>query len=179
MPANLFRDATEGTENRMFTIGSSECLAPEVTNYIRALGSQRLGSSKVCYVARCFRDETTTDATRFREFTQIGVEYLGPNPLDCRKVVRKDAVALLQKLMPPVTTDRYGGQAESPWVLVDGAERGLNLYSDASKTFEVYMADRDGPSGAVNGRQLLGGGPYEGGAGWALGLERLMASMAP
>jgi len=128
---------------------------PEVTNYVRALGSQRLGASKVVYIARCFRDETTTDAERLREFTQIGVEMLGSNALDCRKVVRRDAVQLFQKMLPA-----------SAWSLDDGVERGLNLYTDASKTFEI--------SSTETRKQLLGGGPYEGGAGWALGLERLM-----
>lgn len=179
MPASLFKKATEGTENRMFEVGDNLTLAPEVTNYIRAMGAQRMGANKVCYVARCFRDETTTDGTRLREFTQIGVELLGDNALDCRKVARKDAIKLFQMVLQEVETDRYGGQMESPWVLQDGAERGLNLYSDADKTFEISMADLDGPSGASTGRQLLGGGPYEGGAGWALGLERLMFAMTP
>lgn len=156
MPEGLFKSCTEGTENRMFGIDSNMVLIPEVTNYIRALGAQRLGAPKVCYVARCFRAETTTDATRLREFTQIGVEFLGPNSLDCRKVVRKDALCLFGKLLK-----------EGQWELKDGVERGLNLYNDPGKTFEVV--------GAQGGRQLLGGGPYEGGAGWAFGLERVMA----
>lgn len=107
------------------------------------------------YIARCFRDETTTDAERLREFTQVGVEMLGPNPLDCRKVVRRDALRLFQMLLPA-----------SAWSLDDGVERGLNLYNDAGKTFEI--------TSTKTRKQLLGGGPYEGGAGWALGLERLM-----
>tara|TARA_Y100000310_G_scaffold31417_1_gene29796 strand:+ start:4415 stop:4963 length:549 start_codon:yes stop_codon:yes gene_type:complete len=159
MPEGMFRSATEGTENRMFTLGSNLCLAPEVTNYIRALGAQRLGATKVFYVAKCFRDETTTDATRLREFTQVGVEMLGANALDCRKVVRKDALRLFSKLMP-----------EGTWDVLDGVERGLNLYDDSGKTFEVE---------ATKGkRQLLGGGPYDGGAGWALGLERVEQARA-
>ncbi len=159
MPETMFRSATEGTENRMFTLGSNLCLAPEVTNYIRALGAQRLGAAKVFYVARCFRDETTTDATRLREFTQVGVEMLGANALDCRKVVRKDALRLFSKLMP-----------EGTWEVLDGVERGLNLYDDSGKTFEVNAVDGK--------RQLLGGGPYLGGAGWALGLERVEQARA-
>lgn len=107
------------------------------------------------YIARCFRNETTTDAERLREFTQVGVEMLGPNPLDCRKVVRRDAIRLFQMLLPA-----------SAWSLDDGVERGLNLYTDAGKTFEI--------SSTETRKQLLGGGPYGGGAGWALGLERLM-----
>ena len=160
VPTTLYRACLEGTENRMFGLGRGVSLAPEVTNYIRALGAGRLGTNKVYYVARCFRDETTTDAERLREFTQIGVELLGDNALDCRKVVRKDALRLMRELLP----------AEA-WSLEDGAERGLNLYDDSGKTFEV--------SSVRTRKQLLGGGPFVGGAGWALGLERMMLAMSP
>ena len=122
---------------------------------MRMAGAQRLGSSKVCYVARCFRNETTTDAERLREFTQIGVELLGASSLECRKVVRRDAIRLFKRLLP---SDR--------WMLEDDVPRGLNLYDETGRTFEI--------SSTVTRKQLLGGGPYEGGAGWALGLERLM-----
>lgn len=153
----MFKSATEGTENRMFEVGKGMVLIPEVTNYIRSAGAQRLGTNKVYYVTRCFRDETTTDAERLREFTQVGVELLGPNPLDCRKVVRKDAIKLFKMLLP--------GDA---WSLDDGVERGLNLYTGEG-TFEI--------TASASRKQLLGGGPYEGGAGWALGLERLQVAL--
>ena len=155
VPTSMFRSCVAGTENRMFDMGGGVSLLPEVTNYIRALGPTRLGAAKVYYVARCFRDETATDAERLREFTQVGVELLGENALDCREVVRRDAIKLLRSLLPATA-----------WSLEDGAERGLNLYSDAEKTFEV--------TSSRTRRQLLGGGPYQGGAGWALGVERLM-----
>lgn len=159
MPAGMFRAATEGTDNRMFSLDGQLTLAPEVTNYIRALGSRRLGTEKVFYVARCFRDETATDAERLREFTQIGVELLGANALDCRKVVRRDAIRLFRELLP-----------SADWQLDDDVQRGLNLYDDSGKTFEI--------SSPQMRKQLLGGGPYDGGAGWALGLERLMLAIA-
>lgn len=133
---------------------------PEVTNYVRALGGQRIGVEKVCYVTRCFRDETTTDSERLREFTQIGVEYLGPNALDRRKVVRADAIRLLNELL-----------LADAWKLEDGVPRGLNLYDSSGRTFEV--------TSTRTRKQILGGGPYDGGAGWALGLERLMIAMHP
>ena len=155
LQASLFESSTEGTENRFFGVGNKLALMPEVTNYIRAAGAARLGSAKVFYVARCFRDETTTDADRLREFTQIGVELLGDNALDCRKVVRRDALRLFKELMPN----------KEDWTLNDGVARGLNLYDDSGKAFEI-----DARQGR---KQLLGGGPYDGGAGWALGLERL------
>lgn len=141
----------------MFSLGEGLSLIPEVTNYIRSMGSKRLGADKVYYVARCFRNETTTGAERLREFTQIGVELLGPNSLDCRKVVRRDAIRLFKMLLP-----------SEAWTLEDNVERGLNLYS-SPETFEITSSRLQ--------KQLLGGGPYEGGAGWALGLERLMLAL--
>lgn len=141
----------------MFVMGGL-ALIPEVTNYIRAMGAQALGADRVYYVTRCFRDESTTDSERLKEFTQIGVEYLGDNALDCRKVVRKDAIRLLKTLLP-----------DTVWELQDDVVRGLNLYDGSGKTFEV--------TSKLTRKQLLGGGPYEGGAGWALGLERVMLAM--
>jgi histidyl-tRNA synthetase len=141
----------------MFELDGNTVLIPEVTNYIRAMGKDRLGTSKIYYVVRCFRNETNIGAERLREFTQIGVELLGDNSLDARKVVRRDAIKLFRMLLP-----------SEEWSLDDDVERGLNLYDDSGKTFEI--------SSTKLKKQLLGGGPYEGGAGWALGLERLMIS---
>ena len=151
---DLFESCTQGTENRLFRLNEGLSLIPEVTNYVRALGARTIGCDRVYYVTRCFRDETTTDAERLREFTQIGVEFLGENAADCRKVVRRDAIRLLRELL-----------GDDGWALEDGVERGLNLYADTAGTFEVRATD--------NRKQLLGGGTYAGGAGWALGLERL------
>ena len=150
-----FYSCTEGTENRMFNLDENTVLIPEVTNYIRGMGSQKLGAKKIYYVARCFRNETTTDAERLREFTQIGVELLMDNSLDARRDVRRDAIRLFRKVLP-----------SNAWTLEDNVPRGLNLYDDTGKTFEI--------SSVRTKKQILGGGPYDGGAGWALGLERLM-----
>jgi histidyl-tRNA synthetase len=158
LPRELFAEATEGTENRMFELNESVVLTPEVTNYIRAMRYGRLGTDKVYYVAKCFRNETTTDKERLREFTQVGVELLGENSLDCRKVVRRDAIRIFKEMLGP-----------DGWSLNDGVERGLNLYDSSGKTFEI--------SSTKTRKQLLGGGPYDGGAGWALGLERLMIAI--
>ena len=156
--ASMFRSCIEGSENRMLALDEKLALIPEVTNYIRALGMQRMGARKIFYVARCFRDESACDAERLRELTQVGVELLGDNVLDCRKDVRRDALRLFTRLVP---TDR--------WTLEDGVKRGLQLYSDAGKTFEI--------TSRKTRKQLLGGGPYQGGAGWALGVERLMLAL--
>jgi histidyl-tRNA synthetase len=153
--SNIVKDAVNGTENKMFEIDYM-CLIPEVTKYIVNFGTQRLGGNKIYYVAKCFRNESTTDSERLKEFTQIGVEILMENSLDARKIVRKDLINLLNVL--------YLNKEEVS--LIDGCERGLNLYNDASKTFEVVTKNLN--------KQLIGGGSYDGGAGWALGLERLI-----
>lgn len=155
---DMYRSCVEGTDNRMFNLDETTALMPEVTNYIKSVGAMALGTNKIYYVAKCFRDESTTDSERLREFTQIGVEFLGPNALDCRKLVRSDAIKLFRQFLP-----------NENWKLEDGVQRGLNLYDASGKTFEI--------SSTTNRKQLLGGGPYEGGAGWALGLERLMIAM--
>ncbi|MCC5806301.1 MAG: ATP phosphoribosyltransferase regulatory subunit [Opitutales bacterium] len=152
--ADLFDACTQGTENRMFRLEGGMALVPEVTNYVRAMGARALGCDRVYYVTRCFREETTTDAERLREFTQIGVEFLGENAADCRKAVRKDALRLFRELL-----------GDEGWALEDSVERGLNLYATTAGTFEIRATG--------NRKQLLGGGAYAGGAGWALGLERL------
>jgi histidyl-tRNA synthetase len=167
MPLKMFEACTEGTENRMFEVNNSTVLVPEVTNYIRSMGRGRLEADKVYYVAKCFRNEGNTGPTRLREFTQIGVELLGDNSLDCRKVVRRDAINLFKKLLPDwYDAEKYGGQMVSRWRIDDEVKRGLNLYDNTGKTFEISSEEFP--------LQLLGGGPYDGGAGWAIGLERLM-----
>ena len=132
----------ENTNNRAYELDDL-VLMPEVTQYVRTLGAGA-GSQKIYYVARCFRNEMSTNANRLREFTQIGVEWLGENELDRCRDVRKDALWLFKKLRGP-----------DGWKLVDDAERGLNIYV-GDKAFEIV---------SDSGIQLLGGGPYVGGAG--------------
>lgn len=151
----MFASCVEGTDNRMFGLDDGLVLVPEVTNYIRAVGRRRLGTNKVYYVARCFRDETTVDSERLKEFTQIGVELLMDNSLDARKIVRRDAIRIFSKMLP-----------SEAWKMENDVQRGLNLYDSSGKTFEIVSPNTR--------KQLLGGGPYDGGAGWALGLERFM-----
>lgn len=152
---NIISKCLENTNNRAFEIDQQTVLLPEVTQYIKNQDITALGSNKIYYTARCFRNELNTGPNRFWEFTQIGVELLGENELDCCRDVRRDAIWLFKKLL-----------GNNNWKLIDGAERGLNLYlTETNKQFEIK---------SLNNIQLLGGGPYEGGAGFALGLERLM-----
>lgn len=149
---NTIQKCLENTNNRAFEVGDY-ALLPEATQYVRSLGKNRIGKNKIYYIARCFRNERSTCANRLREFTQIGVEYLGDNNLDCCQEVRRDALWLFKNI-----------KGQTGWKLIDNAERGLNIYVD-DKAFEIS---------SDTGIQLLGGGPYDGGAGWAIGLERFI-----
>lgn len=73
-------------------------------------------------MTKCFRKELNINSNRLREFTQIGVERLGENSLDCIRDARKDCIWLFKKIV-----------GEKGWKLTDGAERGLNLYSNTEK----------------------------------------------
>jgi histidyl-tRNA synthetase len=154
LPKETIEKCLENTNNRAFQLEDNLVLMPEATQYVSGI-KKKLGCDKVYYVARCFRDEKSTDANRFREFTQIGVEFFGDNELDCCRDVRRDAIWLFKQL-----------KQDTGWKLIDEAQRGLNIYI-GNKAFEI-MSDK--------GIQLLGGGPYAGGAGWAIGLERMMNS---
>ena len=149
---DIIKKCLENTNNKAFLINENIALMPEATQYVVSLG-KKVGAKKIFYIARCFRDEPSTNSNRFREFTQVGVEFLGDNELDCCREVRRDALKLFKSI-----------KGDSGWKLIDGAERGLNIYV-GDKAFEIISDD---------GVQLLGGGPDKGGAGWAIGLERIM-----
>lgn len=168
--ADIIRSCLEGTENRAFFLGEHIALIPEVTNYIRRLGIRECGADKIYYVTKCFRNETNTGSERLCEFTQIGVEFLGTNELDCCRDVRALAIAVMQRFFE--TSESVRGN----WYQLRNVKRGLNLYSDQLSVFEFYSTHTK--------KQLLGGGAYKyepypntyysGGAGWALGLERFL-----
>jgi histidyl-tRNA synthetase len=81
---------------------------------------------------------------RYREFTQFGVEEMP----DCGATF-----PLLKACLDKV---------DLKYELKEGIERGMSYYKGFG--YEVW----------AQGLQIAGGGPYEEGAGWALGLERLL-----
>src|SRR5690606_12107056 len=92
---------------------------------------------------------------RYREFTQFGIEALGPN------VSREDVIDLMKACLEELGI---------PYTFNPKVRRGLRYYIDAG--FETECA----ALGAV--RQLGGGGRYAEGVGWAFGVERLLLAQA-
>jgi len=131
------------------------CLAPEYTAIIQKLSKTTFKQNKnlkVFYVVECFRGEKP-QASRYRQFTQLGVEII--NPSEDFNGYLKDLSILLLNNIPGV------------FELNSDVTRGLDYYKEG-KGFEI-TCNSLGSSG-----QVCGGGEYDGGIGFALGIDRLI-----
>jgi histidyl-tRNA synthetase len=134
--------------------GRELCLRPEGTATLQALARSwngRRRDVRLWYVTRCWRYEAP-QAGRYREFTQFGVEILCP-----RADVRSELVDLARQMVARFT-DSYEVSA--------AVKRGLAYYTEDG--FEVCCPQL----GAQ--KQVLGGGRYTEGVGFAIGVDRLV-----
>jgi histidyl-tRNA synthetase len=131
------------------------CLAPEYTAVVQLIGKDKFKFNKdvkLFYIGECFRGEKP-QAGRYRQFTQFGVEVLNPS-----KDYTDELIEIAKKLIELSTTNYE--------VNLD-ATRGLDYYK-GGKGFEISCPEL----GAQ--KQVCGGGTYEGGVGFAIGLDRLL-----
>jgi len=131
------------------------CLVPEATAMIVELYNGGWNKSmkkpvKLSYLQRCYRYDRP-QAGRYREFTQFGVEVLGSK--DAYDIVLHFAKELIE-------------MSEGQLKLIENPERGLHYYT--GRTFEVVC------EGLGAQKQVIGGGEYADGAGFALGVERFV-----
>lgn len=155
----------EENHNMMFTLtdrgGRELCLAPEYTAIIQELAKTRFKYEKdlkVFYVAECFRGENP-QAGRYRQFTQLGVEIINPTRDHMNGDIynlQELAMDLLQNNFPKISFSIYFD-----------VSRGLDYYKEG-KGFEI-TCDELGSS-----KQVCGGGSYDGGQGFAIGIDRLL-----
>jgi histidyl-tRNA synthetase len=150
-----------GDENRNMMFNFKDrgdrdlCLAPEYTAVVQQLAKERFkftNNVKMFYIGECFRGENT-QAGRWRQFTQFGVEVINPT-----KDYSDEMVEIAGKLIELVTKNYE--------VNLD-ATRGLDYYK-GGKGFEIACPEL----GAS--KQICGGGSYEGGLGFAVGIDRLL-----
>ncbi|ROL78785.1 hypothetical protein BLX41_11310 [Pseudomonas protegens] len=137
------------------------CLIPEATALFQETARELLAGREQAiffYVARCYRYERP-QAGRYREFTQLGLEILGPEPLQALERARELCVGFL---------DALGLEYE----LNLGVKRGLTYYLNG-EGFEVRCPQL----GAQ--QQVVGAGAYREGAGFGIGLERLQLALQP
>lgn len=129
-------------------------LAPEYTSIIMELSKttfKQQKNVKLFYIQECFRGEKP-QAGRYRQFTQLGVEILNPS---------KDYNSYLQTLAINLIPQ------EVDITMSENIKRGLDYYKEG-RGFEI-SCDSLGSS-----KQICGGGEYEGGTGFAIGIDRLL-----
>lgn len=131
-------------------------LIPEATAilqdlYDRSWSKDRPKPVRVMYLTRCFRYERPQRG-RYREFTQLGIEILGPDPASYEDEARRTLRACL---------DATG----VPYEWSGDAVRGLSYYTRGG--FEAAC-----PTLGAQ-KQVAGGGTYAQGCGWAIGIDRL------
>ena len=151
-----------GTDNNnlMFNFndrGNREiCLSPEYIAVIQNLSKTYFKDKrnvKVCYVAECFRGEKP-QAGRYRQFTQLGVEIINPTEIGMLPLLASDLVSTVTKEFD-INFD---------------VTRGLDYYKEG-KGFEI-VCEQLGSS-----KQICGGGEYDGGVGFAIGIDRLLETL--
>lgn len=135
------------------------CLRPEGTATIQALVKKHFKTQKdvkLFYFTPCYRYESP-QAGRYREFYQFGVEWLNPSDY---KVAKERLINLARVLV-----EGAGIKWEQYWVN-DDVKRGLDYYTEGG--FE-FNAEELGTQS-----QIVGGGRYDNGMGFAIGFDRLM-----
>jgi len=149
----------EENNNMMYTFtdrGNRDiCLAPEYTAVVQQLSNETFKMTKnvkLFYIGECFRGEKP-QAGRYRQFTQFGVEVINPTE-DMTDEMLEIATKLIE-----LATDNYEVNLD--------ATRGLDYYK-GGKGFEIACPEL----GAQ--KQICGGGSYEGGVGFAIGVDRLI-----
>lgn len=130
------------------------CLRPEGTATCQLLAKEKfklLKNVKVFYITNCYRYERPQSG-RYREFLQFGVEILNPTK-DYKEYIENLAESMIK-----IVSTNYS--------LDTNVKRGLNYY--VGEGFEIKCEEL----GAQ--KQVCGGGIYNEGIGFALGIDRLM-----
>ena len=138
------------------------CLAPEYTAIIQQLAKTTFKQQKdvaVFYIAECFRGEKPQSG-RYRQFTQFGVEMINPS------IDYLSQGYNLQNLAMKLLTNNFT-ENEDKFQINNNVTRGLDYYKDG-KGFEIICEELG------TAKQLVGGGEYEGGQGFAIGIDRLL-----
>lgn len=132
------------------------CLAPEYTAIVQNLSTtyfKQRKDVKLFYIQECFRGERP-QAGRYRQFTQFGVEILNPT-----KDYTEDLIEIAQELIKCFGVEEIEVNRD--------VTRGLDYY-EKGKGFEITYA------ALGSSKQICGGGAYEGGIGFAIGVDRLL-----
>lgn len=131
------------------------CLRPEGTATIQLVADKYFGKRmdvRLWYFEKCWRYERPQSG-RYREFFQFGLEVLNPSRPD----VQDELIALAEQMVA-LKTDSFEVKRS--------VKRGLAYY--ITEGFEIAVPKL----GAQ--KQVVGGGAYREGIGFAVGFDRLM-----
>lgn len=159
-PARVYVDkAGEEILGQMYVFPDKKdrmlCLRPEATATVQLIADKhfaRRKNVKLWYFERCWRYERP-QVGRYREFFQFGMEVLNPDS----DGIRAELIALAETMVRLRTTD---------YVVASAVKRGLDYYT--ADGFELAVPEL----GAQ--KQVVGGGTYPQGIGFAVGFDRLM-----
>lgn len=143
------------------------CLAPEYTAVIQKLSNTTFKQDKdmkLFYVGECFRGEKP-QAGRYRQFTQLGVEIINPTKDYDLPKLAMTLIDCLGLYMFTQIDSKLDFQKDFNINL--DVTRGLDYYKEG-KGFEI-TCEKLGSS-----KQICGGGEYDGGIGFAIGIDRLL-----
>ena len=133
-------------------------LRPEGTATCQILAREALKQQKnirLWYEARCFRYERP-QAGRYREFTQFGIEILNPKERP-QNDFRDELIELAQLMVCGFVKD---------YTVDTNAKRGLQYYIEDGFEISCPILGAE--------KQVVGGGKYAEGIGFAIGVDRLM-----
>ena len=151
-------------EDQMWTFndkgGRNVTLIPEATAMVQKMYREKWSKElpkpvRLFYVQRCYRYERPQEG-RYREFTQFGLEILGPKPDEY-------VAQAVQTLEGALEASRVAADLDTD------VKRGLSYYT--RQGFEARCPEL----GAQ--QQVAGGGTYAEGCGWAIGVDRLVLAL--
>lgn len=132
------------------------CLRPEGTATIQLVADKHfknLKDKKLWYFERCWRYERPQEG-RYREFFQFGLEIINPSSDPTETLI-----AIAEQMI---------GLKTQNYEVARSVKRGLSYYTQGG--FEISV-----PSLGAQ-KQVVGGGAYKQGIGFAIGFDRLMLS---
>lgn len=135
--------------------GRKLCLRPEGTATIQLVADKhykRNKDVKLWYFERCWRYERPQEG-RYREFFQFGIEVINPSSSN----ITRELIDLATAMVALQTNE---------FEVFDSVKRGLSYYVEEG--FEITV-----PSLGAQ-KQVVGGGRYAQGIGFAIGFDRLM-----
>jgi histidyl-tRNA synthetase len=158
-PSKIYSDkAGEEVLGQMYSFpdkkGRELCLRPEGTATVQLLADKHLKNAretKFWYFERCWRYERPQEG-RYREFFQFGLEIINPS------FDQTDNLVSLAERMVGLKTGKYN--------VARSVKRGLSYYT--GEGFEISV-----PALGAQ-KQVVGGGSYKQGVGFAIGFDRLM-----